>query len=748
VRALMKTGKPDWFSHTDYVWLRDHNQMFSDLAATMTWRDNVDYSGEGQKQRTNLFVVSGNYFRTLGVEPVLGRVLTNDDEIQKHPVAVLSYSCWQRAFGGNRDVLGRILRMDRVNLEIVGVAPPAFHGEFEYGVADYPEFWVPLTLQPDLISPQRSFLNTRNVSWLALIGRLRPGVSFEKAQAGKTQLYEALREDLHVNKSRDYLGGIGIQPGAGGLTAAREQYGDALRLLMALVALVLLIACANVANLLMARAETRRREFAVRLALGAGRGRLVRQLMTESLLLAGLACGCGLWIGEGVVHAFVAMSTIRDLAVPLNPQVFGFAIAISCGAALVFGLAPALQGNRIDPWIALKETRISGGRMGWFAPARMLVVAQTSLSMVLLIASGLLLRTFLNLKAVNPGFDEQTIEANLDRENVSEDGVVLGKRLVEQIRRIPGVQAVSFSRFGPISGSARNCCISVEGYLPAPDEDKNIRIQEVSKGYFQVTGIGMLAGRDFADTDRKGATEVAVVNQTMARHYFGKANPIGRHFSWSTDGPKNVEIIGLVADSKYDNLRQETPRLVYVSAEQRGQGPTAIEIRASSPKVIADCKAAILAVNTRIKIRSIVPLSQKVNDSLSAERLLGWLAAGIGLLALLLTSIGLYGVLAYAVTRRTPEFGVRMAMGAGRSAILKMVLSDGLILVGAGLTAGLIAALFLSTLTASILYGVEARDALTYAAAALVLSVVALGASYGPARRATAIEPVVALRYD
>jgi putative ABC transport system permease protein len=319
---------------------------------------------------------------------------------------------------------------------------------------------------------------------------------------------------------------------------------------------------------------------------------------------------------------------------------------------------------------------------------------------------------------------------------------------VEQLLRIPGVQAVSYSNFGPIAGSARRCCVSVEGYVPGPDEDKNLRMQEVSAGYFRATGIAMLAGRDFRDTDRKGAPKVAIVNETMARHYFGPTNPIGKHFSWSSKGPKDVEIIGLVADAKYDSLRQETPRLAYVAAEQEGRGPSSVEIRASSPKVIADCRAAILAVNPKIKIRSIQPLSEAVNDTLSAERLLGWLAAGIGVLALVLTSIGLYGVLAYAVARRTPEFGMRMAMGAGRSAILQMVLSDGLVLVGAGLAVGLITALFLSKLAASVLFGVEPRDALTYIGAAATLLLVALGASYGPARRATAIEPVAALRYD
>lgn len=751
VRALMRQGKPDWFSHTDYEWLRDHNQVFSGLAASIPWKQNLD-AGD-HKERVSLEIVSGNYFSVLGVTPAAGRLITVEDDIHNRPVAVISYGYWQRALGGSASVLGKTLRLEKTTLEIVGVAPPGFQGEYDYGRESVPQFWVPLSSQPVLNS--RSFLKTRNVSWLGLIGRLRPGVSSAQAQAAMKPLLEALRADLHVDGQNDYLGGIGIEPGEAGLSGVREHFGEALRLLMGLVAVVLLIACANVANLLLARSTARRREFAVRLAIGAGRARLVRQLLTESLLLAVMACALGLAIGQGIVRAILAMSELsKDLDIHMNLAVLAFTVAVSCAAAIVFGLAPAVQSNRVDPWTTLKEGRLAGSSTRPFSPSRILVVAQTALAMVLLVASGLLLRTFLNLKAVNPGFDEQVLQASLDTALVSRDAVALGRRLVDRLTSIAGVQTVSFSPFGPIWGSGRSCCMTPEGYTPAANEDKNVRTQSVSPGYFRTMGIPLLAGREFTDADRKGAPEVAIVNETMARHYFAGRNPVGKRFGWSRKGPMHTGIIGVVKDAKYDNLRQETPRLVYLPAVQQGYGPNFVEIRAlpnaarPAAAIMADCRAAIRETDSNIRIVSLEPLTEVVSRTLMPDRLISWLAAGFGVLALLLTSVGLYGVLAYTVARRTSEFGVRAALGAGRGTIMRMVMREGLALVGIGVAVGFVAAISLSRLIASLLFGVAPRDAVTFAAAALTVIVVAGAACYGPARRATAVEPMTALRYE
>jgi predicted permease len=752
VRALIRTGKPDWFSHTDYEWLRDHNQTFSGLAASMSWKQNLD-AGD-HKERIPFEFVSGNYFSVLGVQPVAGRLIAADDEWQHRPVAVISHAYWQRSFAGRPDAIGKTLRVETTDLEIIGVAPQAFLGEYDYGAANRPAFWTPVSIQPTLTTPRQTLLNTRNVSWLGLVGRLRSGISPAQAQAAMRPLLDALRTDLRVDPQSDYLGGIAIEPGGAGFSGVREQYGEALRLLMLLVALVLLIACANVANLLLARSAARRREFAVRLAIGAQRRTLIRQLLTESFLLSAMACLVGLAIGRAMVRAFVAMADVKDLDIHLNLTVLAFAVVMSCAAAVLFGLAPALQSNRIDPWTALKETRISGGRAGRFSPTRLLVVTQTALSTVLLVTSGLLLQTFLNLKAVNPGFDEQVLQAELDHALVSERGEPLANRLLERLSGVNRVVSVSYSRFGPLWGSGRQCCIAPEAYNPTPNEDKNVRTQAVSPGYFSTVGIPLLAGRDFAKTDRKGTPNVVIVNEAMAYHYFGKANPVGKRIGWSAKGPKDTEIIGVVKNAKYDNLRQETPRLVYMPILQQGRDPDIVLIRAipgrerSQAAIVADCRAAIRNVNPAIRIASIQPLASVVSQRLTPERLVSWLAAGFGIVALLLTSVGLYGILAYTVARRTSEFGIRMALGAGRAVILQMVLREGLILVGIGLVAGLAAAVSVSRLVASLLFGVQSHDVATFALAAITLLLVAAAASYGPARRATAIEPVTALRCE
>jgi predicted permease len=746
VRAMTRQGVRDWFSHKDYEWLRDHNQAFSGLAATANWKLILD-SGD-HKERTGAEFVSGNYFSMLGIEPAAGRVIEMEDERQSRTVAVISHAYWQRAFGGNADALGLELHLERGAFQIIGVAPAGFRGEYD---GDPPDLWLPLTTQA--VISRRSFLNTRNASWLGILGRLRPGLSVQAAQAEMRPLLESLRRDLHVDAQNDYLGSVGVEPGGAGLSNIRDYYGQPLRVLMGLVGVVLLIASANVANLLLARAAARRREFAVRLAIGASRLRLLRQLLTESFMLSGLACVAGLAIAGGIVRVLVATADVKGLDVHLNPTVLVFTIAITCASAVAFGMAPALQGNRIDPWTTLKEGRLSTGSMDRFKLSNVLVVAQTAFSVVLLIAAGLLLRTFWNLKSINPGFDQMVLEAHLDTSLVGENGIALGNRLVERLSSISGVQTASFSQFGFGQGSNRVCCIAPEGYTPDPDEDKNVRLQPVSPGYFRAQSISIVAGREFTAADRYSAPKVAVINETTARHYFHGVSPLGKRFSWWPTDPKNIEIVGVARDAKYDNLKEQTPRLVYVSILQEGPGPNFVQIRPwpggrSADALIADCRAAIRGVNPNIRITTFAPISAAVRRTLGPELLVSSVSAGFGILALLLTSVGLYGVLAYTVARRTAEFGIRMALGAEARAILGMVMSEGLVLVAAGIAAGTLAAASLSHLLTKLLFGVPANDWATFVSAALTLLVVAAGASYWPARRATAVEPVTALRCE
>ena len=747
VRALSRQGSRDWFSHTDYEWLRDHNRAFSAVSASASWKMTLD--GGDHKERVTAELVSGNYFALLGVEPAAGRTITVDDDDQGRLIAVLSHAYWQRSFAGRDDALGRNLRVDGASLTIVGVAPPGFEGEF---AANPPDFWIPLGAQPALAAGGGSTLHTRNVSWLDVMARLRPGVTAAQAQAAMQPLLESLRADLRVDSQNDYLGAITIEPGGGGLSSVRDYYAQPLRLLMALVAVVLLIACANVANLLVAQSAARRREFAVRLAIGAGRARVVRQLLTESFLLVAVASVAGLALADGIVRMLLAISVVQGLEVHLNLSVLAFTVATSSAAAVTFGLAPALQCNRIDPWPTLKDGSTGTGPGARFSPSRLLVVTQTALSLVLVIASGLLLRTLLNLKAIDRGFDEQVLEANLDTSLVSGNGGTLGTALLERLSTVPGVERASFSQFGFGRGASRICCISLEGYVPQANEDKSVRIQPVSAEYFRSLSIPVIAGRPFADTDRNRAPRVAIINETMARHYFRGADPLGKRFAWWHTAPKDIEIVGVVRDAKYDNLRQDSPRLVYLPALQQGSGPNFVQIRAKthSERQVAtlfqDLRSAIRAVNPGIRMVSLEPLSAAVNRTLAPERLVSWLSMGFGIVAILLTSVGLYGILAYNVVRKTKEFGIRMALGAGRLTIVRMVMTEAVLLVGIGLMLGLAAAASFGNLAAKLLFGVQPRDTMTFASATLILVLVATAAGYIPARRATRVEPATALR--
>lgn len=750
VRALTRQGTRDSFSDADYQWLSEHNHIFSGLAAFAAWNLNLDLGDRKEKLPGEL--VSGKYFSVLGVEPVLGRMLAPEDDASpgNRPVAVISYAFWQRAYARNPNALGQRLKFDHVALEIIGVAPRNFSGETE-GYS--PDVWAPLAMQPQL-NGGNSFLHMRDVSWLNAIGRLARGVSLRQARAGTTVLLNHLQNALHIDPQNDYLGSIGIKPGSGGISRLRDQYSQPLWILMALVALVLLIACANVANLLLARSAARSREFAVRLAIGAGRSRLIRQLLTEALLLATISCILGLGLAYLMIHGLLAISQIDSLNVHLNLKVLGFAALISSAAALAFGLAPALTSNRIDPWSTLRrDGRSIGDSARKLSPSRLLVIGQTTVSVVLLIASGLLLRTFLNLKMLNPGFDENHIvQVKIDYSETSIDGVTLGTRLAERLSTLSGVQSASFSGFGFAEGIDRICCIDVEGYTAHQNEDKNVRVQSISPRYFATMGIPLLAGRDFAASDKPNATHLAIINETMARYYFADANPIGKRFTWSPGKPKDIEIIGVVKDAKYDNLRQQSPRMAYFLLHSGGPGPLQIRLASNAGRpltaIIQDCRTAIRAVDPRVTIRSIEALTVAVDRTLHSERLVAQLSIGFGIVALLLTSIGLYGVLAYAVARRTSELGIRLALGAEQADLLRMVMADGLALVVIGLLFGLFASYALNGLIRNLLYGVQPHDALTFSIAACLLLAVAAIATYGPARRATKVEPLVALRYE
>jgi predicted permease len=457
-----------------------------------------------------------------------------------------------------------------------------------------------------------------------------------------------------------------------------------------------------------------------------------------------------------MMQGLLTMSDVGPLDVHLDLEVLAFAVTTSCGAAVGLGLAPSLYSRRIEFWSAMKRDGcVPGGVPGRLNPSRLLVTLQAAVSVVLLVISGLLVRTFLNLEAIDPGFDAQhVLQASIDPSLGAAPGSALGQRLVERLSTIDGVRSVSFSGFGFAAGSNRICCVDVEGYTPYLNEDQNVRVQWVSPGYFATLGIPLIAGRDFTETDRRKTPEVLVINETMARYYFAGSNPLGKHLAWWRTDPKNIEIIGVVRDAKYDNVRQKPPRMAYQSIFQHGLSPNYVQIRMTPgtnrpvSAIMQDCRAAIRDVDLHVPIRAMYPLSTAVNRTLRPEQLVTRLSVGFGIVALFLTSIGLYGIVAYAVSRRTGEFGIRMALGAGQSAILRLVLRDGLGLVLIGLALGLAAAYACSGMMTKLLYGVQPRDAGTFSMAAVTLLIVALLASYGPARRATKVNPTVALRFE
>ena len=770
--VYLKTGGPyagrlansNAFSYPQYRDIRDRNQVFSgvlsffNVAASMRHGD--------QTERAAVTLSSGNYFEVLGVAAHAGRLLTAQDDVTPggHPVAVLSYGYWQRRFGGNKAIVNDTIRLNGLPFTVIGIAEKRFHG---LDRTLQSEVFVPMAMKPQMTPTLPKDLEDRRSWWLNIFARVKPGLTREQAQAGLAPTVRAIFADevktFGIDRptfiKRYSEKPVTLAAGGQGRTESGEEASRPLLLLSAMVGIVLLIACANVANLLLARATARQREIAVRLALGAGRGDLIRQLMAESLLLSLGAGVAGIliaqWAVDGILKNIPAGTFLADLSVAPDLRVLGFACALSLLSACLFGLAPALQSTRPQLATTLKDQAQSAGTGGAQVRLRKsLVTAQVALSLLLLIAAGLFARSLFMLKHANPGFrTERVITFAVDPllNGYQQPAMVkLYEQLQQRFQALPGVTGVGLAQATPLSGDNSIATVTIEGLQEKEGQDRNPHFNSVSPGFYQALGVPLIAGRDFTAKDALGAPRVAIVNQKFVDYFFKNENPLGRKFAYG-DGKPEIEIVGVVGNTKYSGMAQEPPRQTYIPYMQdKDLGELTFFVRTTgdAAQLGGVLREEVRRADANLPVFRLRTMQRTIDDTHFVERIISALAAAAGFLATVLAAIGLYGVMAYSVARRTREIGVRMALGASRGTVLGMVLREVALLTGIGIAIALPAALFLTRYVKSLLYGISENDAVSLLAATLLLAGIALAAGYFPARRATKIDPMIALRYE
>ena len=732
----------------------------------------------GETERVDGELVSGNYFQALGVKPALGRVFTpeQDDRVYKgHPVVVLSYPYWVTRFAANPAVIGQKMLVNDYPMTIVGVSAAGFNG---VDPARSPQIRVPIEMKP-LMTPGWDDLGDRRSQWVQMFARLKPGFTLTSAKASlQPLLTQILRMELTMPEMKDispyyarrFLDRKILMEAAGsGFSQMRRDYGSALVVLMCMVGLVLLIACFNVANLLIARAVARQKEIAVRLAVGASRWQLIRQLLIESLLLSLAGGAAGLFLAVAMIRALLGFLPPGDAPLMLSAtpdfRILAFNAALAIGTGILFGLAPAFQSLRVDLWKALKE--VVGAVVGAGGSLRFrkaLVVAQVAFSFLLLAGAGLFARTLFNLKQTNPGFRsiDRIVTFQLDPalNGYSMPRMeTLYRSLLDNIRAVPGVKSAAYAIQPVLSGDEWDSTMSVEGHVIKDGEDVQAFMNGVSSDYWPTMGIPLLAGRDFNlgdgginSGDARGMRKVAIVNRKFATHFFGSRSPLGRHIAFG-DKPKklDIEIVGVTGDTLYEGPREGVHRQVFLPfLHVEYPAGVAFYVRtAMDPELMySTLRGKVRDLDAALPVYQMKTLERQLDETLSTERLIATLSAGFGILATLLAAIGLYGVMAFVVARRTKEIGLRMALGAPRRQVVWMVLRETFTLAAIGLAAGVPSALLLARFVSTQLYGVKPTDLGTAAAAVLILSAVSAGAGFLPARRASTIDPIQALRYE
>lgn len=758
----MATGAPmlSPLSYPLYQRIRNENRVFADLLATgRTGRVEIGV-GEGAAEPLQARLVSGNYFDVLGVRPQMGRSFLPEEDRGpgSPPVIVISHDSWRNRFGGDPSVLGRIVRLNGGAFTVVGVGPPGFTGEVVGNPADV---WIPLSMQPQ-INAGDARLTRQDANWLLCLGRLKPGVPIETARAeinalAQGALIEYEGTAISAEKIRDIrTKSVPVEPGARGFANRRERLSGSLAKLMGGTGLLLLITCANVANLLLARAASRGREISLRMAIGASRSRLVRQLLTESILLAAIGGAAGLLLARWGSTALVKLASGSPMPVDVqqpNGAVLAFTAAVSLLSGVVFGLAPALRSTGMDLVSRLKETSGSLGGRRWTL-GKLLVVGQVSLSVLLLMAAGLLIRSLVNLKASGVGYaPEHLALLTIDVAGsgyAPEKRLPLVRRLVEHLRAAPGVEGVSASENGIFSGTdSASDGLQVDGFTPARKEDSRSTYDQVGPHYFRVVGTPLLAGREFDERDDAKSPPVTILNETMARFYFGDGNPIGKYLR---NGGDRYAIVGVVKDMKERDMKEKGERRFFIPLLQMtdvlAHFHFEVRTRNDAAQAIADLRNHTKAFDHNLKVLSIEPVRALIERSMGAESAIAKISGLFSGLALLLSAIGLYGVMAHAMSRRTNEIGLRMALGANRHVVIRMVLRETLLLIVAGVAIGLPIALAAARLIATALVDVSPSDPVTAAIATLMMLLVGSLAGFIPAARAARIDPMTALRQD
>jgi putative ABC transport system permease protein len=765
----IRFGENSRSTFTNPLWeqIRDHQQAFSGVLAFSD--ESFDLAERGERRVSRGLWVSGDFFRVLGVPPLLGRVFTQRDD--RHgggvagPVAVISYSFWKRNFGGDISIVGKTVRLNRHPFEIVGVTPPWFSGldtDYTYDVA------IPIGCEP-LLHTDGSALEQRSWWWLRILGRLPTGISLQPAEdrmkSIATGIFKAtLPPHYFPEDQKEYLKNtFTLRPATTGFSGTRDEYRKALLTLLAIVGVVLLVACANIANLLLARAAARQREISVRMAIGASRSRVIRQLLTESLLLTSLGATGGflfaLWGSRLLVR--LISTTGNQLEINLSPdlKVIAFTVGVAILTTLLFGLAPAFRATRITLNQVLKKntgSAIQGSSR--FNLGKVLVTGQIALSLLLLVGAFLFLGNLRNLLNIDPGFSHRNlllIKADVQQENLPRSQRVrLYQEIRERLEKVPGVDMVSSSDIIPISHTEWNEWTYPEGYQAKSREDTLVWFNRVSPGYFKTMHTPLLLGRDFSERDNLNSPKVVIVSEATARHFWGTAHPIGKTIGGDKHqgqpGEKDYyQVVGVVKDSKYVRIDETIVRTAYLPSGQDSNPSSFInyEIRsgASRAVLIPALRSAIAEVNRDLSLE-FRDFETQVNESIVQQRVVALLASIFGALALLLSLVGIYGVTDYAVSRRQREIGIRMALGALQSSMVWLVLRDMLILLLIGSSLGLAASLAMGRLIASLLYGIHPTDPGLLAGATLALAAAAALAAYLPARKAVRLNPMTVLR--